>query len=122
MTTNKKAKMDPTKVCIGIDLGTTNTSVAYSEMRSDGSIELRDLEIVQRGLYNNNAIMSSILYIDEKGEKLIGHEAEQKKEQDIAWGKEDIRFFENTKRYMGSSWKSEEICKGCGGRISEVCI
>lgn len=110
MTTNKKAKMDPTKVCIGIDLGTTNTSVAYSEMRSDGSIELRDLEIVQRGLYNNNAIMSSILYIDEKGEKLIGHEAEQKKEQDIAWGKEDIRFFENTKRYMGSSWKSEEIC------------
>ena len=36
-------KMDETKICVGIDLGTTNTSAAYSRLGLDGQIKLEDL-------------------------------------------------------------------------------
>ena len=76
-------KMDETKICIGIDLGTTNTSAAYSTLSVDGQISVVDLEIRQKGRGSQRTFdtLPSIMYVKEDGEAVVGREAIALKEQ-----------------------------------------
>ena len=98
--------LDITKKCIGIDLGTTNTTVALSRIETDGHIAVEDLEILQRG--NNSArkreVLPSIVYIKDNGKFVVGAEAEELKNE-IKSENDEIRFVENSKRDIGREKK-----------------
>lgn len=96
--------MDPTKLCVGIDLGTTNTSVSYSRMEMSGIVHSDDLQIRQkeRGVQKTSETMPSILYRKTNGETVVGKEAQELKENSIRSVDAEIRYLENTKRYMGT--------------------
>ena len=74
--------MDPTKLCVGIDLGTTNTSVSYSRMEMSGIVHSDDLQIRQkeRGVQKTSETMPSILYRKTNGETVVGKEAQELKQ------------------------------------------
>ena len=97
-------KMDETKICVGIDLGTTNTSAAYSRLGLDGQIKLEDLEIRQkgRGAQRTYGVLPSIMYRKPDGEEVVGSEAQDLKNNSILSADEEIRYLENTKRYIGT--------------------
>lgn len=100
-------KMDETKICIGIDLGTTNTSAAYSTLSVDGQISVVDLEIRQkgRGSQRTYETLPSIMYVKENGERVVGREAQDLKENSINSSTDEVRYLENVKRYMGTQQK-----------------
>ena len=100
-------KMDETKICIGIDLGTTNTSAAYSTLSVDGQISVVDLEIRQKGRGSQRTFdtLPSIMYVKEDGEAVVGREAIALKEQSSIDNNKEVRYLENVKRYMGTQQK-----------------
>lgn len=100
-------KMDETKICIGIDLGTTNTSAAYSTLSMDEQISLDDLEIRQKGKGSQRTFntLPSIMYVKENGDLIVGREALDLKENSIISSSDEIRYLENVKRYMGTRQK-----------------
>ena len=100
-------KMDETKICIGIDLGTTNTSAAYSTLSVDGQISVVDLEIRQKGRGSQRTFdtLPSIMYVKENGDVVVGREAQDLKENSIMGSAEEVRYLENVKRYMGTQQK-----------------
>lgn len=100
-------KMDETKICIGIDLGTTNTSAAYSTLSVDGQISVVDLEIRQKGRGSQRTFdtLPSIMYVKENGDVVVGREAQDLKENSIMSSSENVRYLENVKRYMGTQQK-----------------
>ncbi len=59
------ANLDRTMICVGIDLGTTNTSAAYSRLGMDGQVYTEDLAIRQRGRGANKTdkILPSVMYL-----------------------------------------------------------
>lgn len=95
--------MNRTKICIGIDLGTTNTSAAYSRLMVDGQVEVKDLDIRQKGRGSQRTfeLLPSIMYRKKSGEEVVGQEAQKLKES-IESSSSEIRYLENTKRYMGT--------------------
>ena len=100
-------KMDETKICIGIDLGTTNTSAAYSTLSINGKISVEDLLIRQKGRGSQRTFdtLPSIMYVKDNGDTVVGREALDLKENSIMSSDEDVRYFENVKRYMGTQQK-----------------
>lgn len=100
-------KMDETKICIGIDLGTTNTSAAYSTLSVDGQISVDDLEIRQKGKGSQRTFdtLPSIMYVKDNGDLVVGREAQDLKENSIMSSSDEIRYLENVKRYMGTQQK-----------------
>ncbi|MBQ2988573.1 MAG: Hsp70 family protein [Clostridia bacterium] len=100
-------KMDETKICIGIDLGTTNTSAAYSTLSVNGKISVEDLLIRQKGLGSQRTFdtLPSIIYIKQNGDIAVGREAVDLKDNSIRSSSEDVRYLENVKRYMGTQQK-----------------
>ena len=96
--------MDETKICVGIDLGTTNTSAAYSRLGLDGQVILSDLEIRQkgRGAQRTYGVLPSIMYRKSSGEEVVGSEAQDLKNSSIVSADEEVRYLENTKRYIGT--------------------
>ena len=73
--------MTESRYIIGIDLGTSNTVVAYAE-KGDGVVapEFRILDIPQaagRGVVEDHSVLPSFVYMDEKG-------------QDLPWGESAI--------------------------------
>ncbi len=100
-------KMDETKICVGIDLGTTNTSAAYSMLGADGQISLVDLDIRQKGSGSQRTFktLPSIMYVKENGDLVVGREAQDLKENSIMGAAEEVRYLENVKRYMGTQQK-----------------
>ena len=99
-------EMDNTRICVGIDLGTTNTSAAYSIMRTDGTPRPEKLPIRQREKIGKAQrrfdVLPSILYLKENGEIIVGREAQDYKDNDIRASGSKPRFLENVKRYMGT--------------------
>lgn len=97
-------KMDETKICVGIDLGTTNTSGAYSRLSMDGQVHIEDLEIRQKGgnSQRNFKTLPSIMYKKANGEEVVGKEAQDLKENSIGSSNGEIRYLENVKRFMGT--------------------
>lgn len=98
---NDILEMDENKICIGIDLGTTNTTVA---IMAPGQADPRDLPIMQKGhgTSRTETILPSILYRKIDGSEVVGNEAEDLKESSISGSQDEIRYLENTKRYMGT--------------------
>jgi len=94
--------MDPTRKCIGIDLGTTNTAVAISRVDINGQIILEDQEIGQKGdnSIRKREVLPSIVYFKENGRIAVGAEAEELKNE-ISSKDETIRYVENSKRDIG---------------------
>ena len=99
--------MDEAKICVGIDLGTTNTSVAISRLNTDGQVKLSDCEITQRkgGGIRKLPILPSILYRKPDGTELVGAEAKEYKESNINAAGAEVRYLENTKRDIGKTCK-----------------
>ena len=97
--------MDKSKICIGIDLGTTNTSVACSTL--DGTVSVTDFGILQteRGIRRTFDTLPSILYVKENGARVVGREAMELKESSIVSADSEVRYLENIKRYMGTRQK-----------------
>lgn len=97
-------QMDKTKICVGIDLGTTNTSAAYSRLTTDGQIEIVDLDILQkgRGAKSQPELLPSILYQKSATEDVVGNEAKDLKEESISAADSEVRYLENTKLCMGT--------------------
>ena len=89
------------RICIGIDLGTTNTTAAYM---APGRASPIDLDIMQKnnGISRSMKLMPSILYLKPDGEEVVGFEAEDLKENSIVREQDKLRYLENTKRFMGT--------------------
>ncbi len=96
--------MKKNNICIGIDLGTTNTSAACSTINAEGEVSIENLKIRQKG---NGARMffdklPSIMYIKENGETVVGFEAKDLKENRIMSAMEKPRYIENSKLKIGT--------------------
>ena len=98
---NNLSKLDSSKICVGIDLGTTNTTVAYMAPEQSGPV---DCKIRQKGhgTTRTDEILPSVLYRKADGSEVVGNEAEDLKENSFLNSQEDVRYLENTKRYMGT--------------------
>lgn len=97
--------LDQKRACVGIDLGTTNTSAAYSYLGEDGIVHLEDLKIAQKGCgsQSSSPILPSILYRINENNDVVGHEALDLRNNNIIGSVDDIRYIENTKRYIGTT-------------------
>lgn len=104
-------QMDKNRMCIGIDLGTTNTTVCVSRVDTHGFILLEDCEIRQRSEQNerNQDRLPSIMYVKNNGKEVVGHEARELKKASIS-SEGDVRYIENSKRFIGTTrtWKIGE--------------
>ena len=78
-------QIDKNRMCIGIDLGTTNTTVCVSRVDTNGVILLEDCEIRQRSEQNerNQDRLPSIMYVKSEGKEVVGHEARELKKASI---------------------------------------
>lgn len=90
---------------IGIDLGTTNSTVSVANLTYRGDIEAKTLEITQLDDTGNDLIqdtaLPSVLYIDKKGSPFVGHYAKRMHSINT---KQVIR---ESKPYMGTDAKWE---------------
>ena len=95
---------EETTICVGIDLGTTNTSGSCSRINTDGQIHLEDLQIRQKSERSNRNfdLLPSIMYVTNNGEEVVGEEAKCYKKQIRNNSKSDIRYLENVKRFIGT--------------------
>ena len=98
---DKCMNVDENKICIGIDLGTTNTSAA---LMSPGKANPADLEILQKSKNRTMSmqLLPSIMYRKSDGEEVVGYEAEDLKENNVVDEKSGVRYLENLKRYIGT--------------------
>ena len=96
---------DKNRMCIGIDLGTTNTTVCVSRVDTNGIVLLEDCEIRQRSEQNerNQERLPSIMYVKNEGKEVVGHEARELKKANIVSADTEIRYIENSKRYIGTT-------------------
>lgn len=92
-----------TRYCIGIDLGTTNTTAAYLDA-STGVVNPVDLTIMQKGKGPSlpSTILPSIMYRTKDDKEVVGNEAYDKKKNSIESQDAEIRYLENTKRDIGT--------------------
>ena len=77
--------LEQNKICIGIDLGTTNTSANMFYVGVNGQPKLIDIAIKQRS-YNakkRDNLLPSVLYRKSNGVYVVGNEAIDLKENDI---------------------------------------
>ena len=99
------------RMCIGIDLGTTNTTVCVSRVDTNGVILLEDCEIRQRSEQNerNQDRLPSIMYVKQDGRVVVGHEAKELKKASILSSEAEARYVENSKRFIGTTrtWEIE---------------
>lgn len=99
-------------MCIGIDLGTTNTTVCVSRVDTNGIIRLEDCEIRQRSEQNerNQDRLPSIMYVKNNGKEVVGHEARELKRASISSSDTEARYIENSKRYIGTTrtWEIDD--------------
>jgi len=99
------------RMCIGIDLGTTNTTVCVSRVDTNGVILLEDCEIRQRSEQNerNQDRLPSIMYVKQDGRIVVGHEAKELKKASILSSEAEARYVENSKRFIGTTrtWEIE---------------
>ena len=97
-------QVDKNRMCIGIDLGTTNTTVCISRVDTHGFILLEDCEIRQRSEQNerNQDRLPSIMYVKNNGKEVVGHEARELKKASISTDNE-VRYIENSKRFIGTT-------------------
>ena len=106
--TNQTSK---NRMCIGIDLGTTNTTVCVSRVDTNGVILLEDCEIRQRSEQNerNQDRLPSIMYVKQDGRVVVGHEAKELKKASILSSEAVARYIENSKRFIGTTrtWEIE---------------
>lgn len=105
-------QIDKNRMCIGIDLGTTNTTVCVSRVDTNGVILLEDCEIRQRSEQNerNQDRLPSIMYVKNGGKEVVGHEARELKKASITSADTEVRYIENSKRFIGTTrtWKIGE--------------
>ena len=96
---------DKNKMCIGIDLGTTNTTVCVSRVDTNGVILLEDCEIRQRSEQNerNQDRLPSIMYVKSNGKEVVGHEARELKNESLSSAETEARYIENSKRFIGTT-------------------
>lgn len=101
---------DKNKMCIGIDLGTTNTTVCVSRVDTNGIILLEDCEIRQKSEQNerNQDRLPSIMFVKDNGKEVVGHEARELKRDSITSSEHSARYIENSKRFIGTT-KTWEI-------------
>ena len=98
-------QIDKNRMCIGIDLGTTNTTVCVSSVDTNGVILLEDCEIRQRSEQNerNQDRLPSIMYVKNDGKEVVGHEARELKKASITSVETEARYIENSKRFIGTT-------------------
>lgn len=98
-------QIDKNRMCIGIDLGTTNTTVCVSRVDTNGVILLEDCEIRQRSEQNelNQDRLPSIMYVKNEGKEVVGHEARELKKASITSAEAEARYIENSKRFIGTT-------------------
>ena len=98
-------QIDKNRMCIGIDLGTTNTTVCVSRVDTNGVILLEDCEIRQRSEQNerNQDRLPSIMYVKNDGKEVVGHEARELKKASITSVETEARYIENSKRFIGTT-------------------
>lgn len=105
-------QIDKNRMCIGIDLGTTNTTVCVARVDTNGRIVTDDCEILQRSEQNerNQALLPSIMYVKNDGKEVVGHEARELKKASITSVETEARHIENSKRFIGTTrtWKIGE--------------
>lgn len=96
---------DKNRMCIGIDLGTTNTTVCVSRVDTNGIVLLEDCEIRQRSEQNerNQDRLPSIMYVRTDGKEVVGHEARELKKASISYADSEARYIENSKRFIGTT-------------------
>lgn len=99
--------IEKNRMCIGIDLGTTNTTVCISRVDTNGIILLEDCEIRQRSEQNerNQDRLPSIMYVKSDGKEVVGHEARELKKASITSSDIKARYIENSKRFIGTTRK-----------------
>lgn len=85
----KKDTTEDKKIIVGIDLGTTNSLIAYVE--GDQPKTITDFE-------SNNTIVPSIIYFDENDQPIVGHSAKDHLVSDPS------RTIYSIKRLMGKSY------------------
>ena len=100
------SRFDNTRMCIGIDLGTTNTTVAISRTNTRGDIVVEDAEIHQVGSNRPSVTLPSILFVKD-GKEYVGNRALDLKEHYIKESSGNPPYLENTKRYIGTQKKFE---------------
>ena len=98
-------QIDKNRMCIGIDLGTTNTTVCVSRVDTNGVILLEDCEIRQRSEQNerNQDRLPSIMYVKNEGKEVVGHEARELKKASITSAEAEACYIENSKRFIGTT-------------------
>ncbi|MBQ7975754.1 MAG: Hsp70 family protein [Clostridia bacterium] len=101
-------ELKQTRKCIGIDLGTTNTSVAISSLDSYDRIVLDDVTVQMRtdGRGGSKHILPSIIYYSYDTDLKVGYEARGYKDADNKKGNPNgEHYIENSKRSMGTETK-----------------
>lgn len=93
--------------CIGIDLGTTNTTVAITRLDAFDRIERDDVTILQRadGKGGSEKILPSIIYYTEGKNVCVGYEARENKEKDRQKNNWERHYIENSKLEIGKGRK-----------------
>ena len=98
--------------CIGIDLGTTNTTVAITRLDAFDRIVLEDVTILQRsdGSGGSKHVLPSIMYYREGKNISVGYEARANKKKDYQNSNIEPHYIENSKRYIGTpiKWKIDD--------------
>lgn len=98
--------------CIGIDLGTTNTTVATTRLDAFDRIVLEDITILQRadGSGGSKHVLPSIIYYKEGKNVSVGYEARANKKKDYQDSSTEPHYVENSKRFIGTpiKWKIDD--------------
>ena len=98
-------QIDKNRMCIGIDLGTTNTTVSISRVDLNGNILPEPCEIRQRSNQNtrHQDQLPSIMYVKPNGKEIVGQEAKELKGESISSAEAEVRYIENSKRFIGTT-------------------
>src|SRR5688572_4787627 len=97
-----------TKRYIGIDLGTTNSTVSVANLTVRGDIEAHALEVAQVDESGNSIVqdqtLPSVLYIDDQGHPYVGRFAKRMN------GVYPQRVIKEAKRHIGEdvSWPIDD--------------
>lgn len=108
----EKKSLTSANRCFGIDLGTTNTSVATCYRDTQDRIvleeqDIRQMEDLETNDFVPKKLLSSIIFVDKDGSISVGNEARLLKEQYLITGDmdENVGFRENIKENIGSDKK-----------------
>lgn len=92
------------RLSIGIDLGTTNTTVCTSRVDYTGIVKIDERTISQKNCSSTDMKkrLPSVLHLDTSGNLTIGHEALYEIDKDIALGQTEVRYIQNSKLDIGT--------------------